>query len=76
MLLLSRKKGETIVINNDITITVCKIRSGKVSLGFVAPKDVPVRRQEVQDAIDGKTQTPSQGPALIEKALAPVATGT
>lgn len=54
MLVLSRKKNESIVINNDITITVVEIRGDKVRLGIVAPKEVPVHRQEVYDAIHGK----------------------
>lgn len=51
MLVLSRKKNESIVINNDIVITVVEIRGDKVRLGIVAPKEVPVHRQEVYDAI-------------------------
>ena len=61
MLVLSRKKNESIVINNDITITVIEIRGDKVRLGIVAPKEVPVHRQEVYEAIHGKlpnTETP------------------
>lgn len=59
MLVLSRKKNESIVINSDITITVVEIRGDKVRLGIVAPKDVPVHRQEVYDAIHGsKSPTP------------------
>jgi carbon storage regulator len=54
MLVLSRKKNESIVINNDITITIVEIRGDKVRLGIVAPKDVPVHRQEVWEAIHGK----------------------
>lgn len=54
MLVLSRKKNESIVINSDITITVVEIRGDKVRLGIVAPKEVPVHRQEVYDAIHGK----------------------
>jgi carbon storage regulator len=54
MLVLSRKKNESIVINNDITVTVVEIRGDKVRLGIVAPKEVPVHRQEVFDAIHGK----------------------
>jgi len=57
MLVLSRKKNESIVINNDITVTVVEIRGDKVRLGIVAPKEVPVHRQEVFDAIHGKDQT-------------------
>jgi carbon storage regulator len=59
MLVLSRKKNESIVINNDITITVVEIRGDKVRLGIVAPKEVPVHRQEVYDAIHGTPKGPS-----------------
>ena len=51
MLVLSRKKNESIVINNDITIVVVEIRGDKVRLGVEAPKEVPVHRQEVLDAL-------------------------
>ena len=60
MLVLSRKKNESIVINNDIVITVVEIRGDKVRLGIEAPKDVPVHRQEVYEAIHGvKAPTPA-----------------
>jgi len=58
MLVLSRKKNESIVINNDITVTVVEIRGDKVRLGIVAPKEVPVHRQEVYDAIHGQDNPP------------------
>ena len=51
MLVLSRKVNETIIINDNIVITVVDIRGDKVRLGIDAPKDVPVHRQEVYDAI-------------------------
>ncbi|MGD9723441.1 MAG: carbon storage regulator CsrA [Pirellulales bacterium] len=51
MLVLSRKINETIIINDNIVITVVDIRGDKVRLGIDAPKDVPVHRQEVYDAI-------------------------
>src|SRR3954471_6984160 len=51
MVVLSRKKNESIVINNDITIVVVEIRGDKVRLGIEAPKEVPVHRREVYDAI-------------------------
>jgi carbon storage regulator len=54
MLVLSRKKNESIVINNDVILTIVEIRGDKVRLGIVAPKDVPVHRQEVYDAIHGQ----------------------
>ena len=51
MLVLSRKKNESVVINNDIRIVVVEIRGDKVRLGIEAPREVPVHRQEVYDAI-------------------------
>ena len=51
MLVLSRKKNESIVINDDIEIVVVEIRGDKVRLGIEAPKDVSVHRREVYDAI-------------------------
>ncbi len=63
MLVLSRKKNESIVINDDITIVVVEIRGDKVRLGVEAPKEVPVHRREVYDAIrrgDTNDKTDSQ----------------
>ena len=51
MLVLSRKINETIIINDNIVITVVDIRGDKVRLGIDAPKDVPVHRQDVYEAI-------------------------
>lgn len=47
MLALTRKKGEALVINNNIEITVLEIRGDQIKLGITAPKDVPVYRKEV-----------------------------
>jgi len=60
MLVLSRKKNESIVINNDITIVVVEIRGDKVRLGVEAPKEVPVHRREVFDAIHRANETPAE----------------
>ena len=57
MLVLSRKKNESIVINDDITIVVVEIRGDKVRLGVEAPKEVPVHRREVFDAIQRNKST-------------------
>lgn len=51
MLVLSRKVNESIVVNNDITLTIVEIQGNKVRIGIDAPKDIPVHRQEVQAAI-------------------------
>lgn len=47
MLALSRKKDESIIINNEIEITVLEIKGDQVKLGIVAPKSVPVYRKEI-----------------------------
>lgn len=47
MLALSRKKGEAIVINNNIEITVLELKGDQVKIGITAPKEVPVYRKEV-----------------------------
>jgi carbon storage regulator len=51
MLVLSRKKGESIIILENIVVTVVGIQGDKVRLGIEAPRDVPVHRREVYDAI-------------------------
>jgi carbon storage regulator len=55
MLVLSRKKNESIIINNDITVVVVEIRGDKVRLGIEAPKEVPVHRKEIHDLIHDQT---------------------
>lgn len=51
MLVLSRRKDETIVIGDNVLITVVDIRGDSVRLGINAPKDIPVYRKEVYEAI-------------------------
>lgn len=66
MLVLSRKKNESIVINDDITIVVVEIRGDKVRLGVEAPKEVPVHRREVYDAIQHGNAADATGKASGE----------
>ena len=47
MLALTRKKGEALVINNNIEITILEIRGDQIKIGSTAPKDVPIYRKEV-----------------------------
>ncbi len=51
MLVLSRQRDETIMIGDDIEVTVVDIRGDKVRLGINAPKEISVHRKEVYDAI-------------------------
>jgi carbon storage regulator len=57
MLVLSRKKNESIIINDNITVTVIEIRGDKVRLGIEAPKQVTVHRREVYEAIHNPNRT-------------------
>ena len=56
MLVLSRKKNESIIINDHIVVTVVEIRGDKVRLGIDAPKDVSVHRREVYEAIQSQSK--------------------
>jgi carbon storage regulator len=51
MLVLSRQKDESIVIGDDIEIVIVDVRGDKVRLGITAPKEIPVHRREIYDAI-------------------------
>jgi carbon storage regulator len=51
MLVLSRNTDESIVIGNDITITIVAIQGDKIRLGIDAPREIPVHRLEVYQAI-------------------------
>jgi carbon storage regulator len=75
MLVLSRKKNESIVINNDVIVTVVEIRGDKVRLGIVAPKEVPVHRQEVWEAIHNKDQSAAAPAAVVVNNESPGTTG-
>ena len=56
MLALSRKKNESLVINNNVEITVLEIKGEQVKLGISAPREVPVYRKEVYVQIQDANQ--------------------
>ena len=51
MLVLSRQKDESIIIGDDVEVTIVDVRGNKVRLGITAPKNIPVHRREVYEAI-------------------------
>ena len=59
MLVLSRHQDESIIIGDNIVITIVEIRGDKVRLGIIAPKEVPVHRQEVYDKIQKEREDPA-----------------
>jgi len=60
MLVLSRHRDESIMIGDEIVVTIVDIRGDKVRLGIDAPQDIPVHRQEVYDAIQRENRKASQ----------------
>ena len=54
MLVLSREKDESIMIGDEVKITITDIRGNKVRIGVTAPKSIPVHRQEIYDAIQNR----------------------
>ncbi len=61
MLILTRRVGETVMIGNDVTVTVLGVKGNQVRIGVNAPKDVAVHREEIYERIkreeDGDTQS-------------------
>lgn len=51
MLVLTRRPGESIVIGNDIVVTVVEIKGGQVRIGINAPRDVQVHREEIYEQV-------------------------
>ena len=60
MLVLSRHRDESIMIGDDVVVTIVDIRGDKVRLGIDAPQDIPVHRQEVYDAIQRENRSAAQ----------------
>ena len=71
MLVLSRQRDESIIIGDNIEVTVVDIRGDKVRLGITAPKDISVHRKEVYEAIRRENQQAAQPANEIAPAPAP-----
>ena len=67
MLALSRKKGEALMINNDIEITVLEIKGEQVKIGISAPKEVPVYRKEVYIQIQEANKEPTDNTEAVNQ---------
>jgi carbon storage regulator len=61
MLVLSRQRDESIVIGDNVVVTIVDIRGDKVRLGIQAPGEIPVHRQEVYEAIQRENRKAGQG---------------
>jgi len=60
MLVLSRQRDESIMIGDDVEIIIVDVRGDKVRLGITAPKEIPVHRREIYDAIQREKREKSQ----------------
>ena len=70
MLVLSRRIGESVVIGNDVVVTVLEVRGDIIRLGIDAPREVTVHRQEVFEAIEAANQAAASPAAESVSALA------
>jgi len=70
MLVLGRKRGESVVIGNDITVTVLEVRGDRVKLGFGAPGEVAIHRAEVKESIDTESSVDVRDSLSLEIDLA------
>lgn len=71
MLVLSRHRDESIMIGDDVVVTIVDIRGDKVRLGIDAPQSIPVHRQEVYEAIQRENRRASQTDPEATRTVAP-----
>ncbi|MEG0806511.1 MAG: carbon storage regulator CsrA [Lachnospiraceae bacterium] len=64
MLALSRKKGESLVIDNNIEITILEVKGDQIKIGITAPKEIPIYRKEIYQQIQKENEAAMNGEAL------------
>lgn len=62
MLILTRRVGETVVIGNDVTVTILGVKGNQVRVGINAPKNVAVHREEIYERIKREQGGSQSGP--------------
>jgi len=68
MLILTRRVGETVVIGDDVTVTVLGVKGNQVRLGVNAPKEIAVHRQEIFERIQKEQAAAAEVPVKIAAA--------
>ena len=69
MLYLTRKIGESVIINDDIEVTVVEIRGKSIKLGFTFPAEASVLRREIHERIQAENRAAAAGSEALAKAL-------
>ena len=75
MLILTRRVGETVMIGNDVTVTVLGVKGNQVRVGVNAPRDVAVHREEIFERIRREEQAQAAHAGHVEHAKANGANG-
>jgi carbon storage regulator len=75
MLVLSRKAGESIVIGNDVVITILEVRGGQIRIGVDAPRNLAVHRAEIYEQVQAENRAAAASTDLNSKLLNTRATG-
>jgi len=71
MLYLTRKLGESVVINDNVEVTVVEVRGKSIKLGFTFPPEVTVLRREIFDRIQEENRAAAAGPTGVDDILPP-----
>lgn len=68
MLILTRRVGETVVIGNDVDVTVLGVKGNQVRLGVKAPKEIAVHREEIYERICRENEEQAAGEVKVAEA--------
>lgn len=61
MLILTRRVGETLMVGDDVKVTVLGVKGNQIRIGIEAPKEIAVHRQEIYDRIHSESEDPDSG---------------
>jgi len=69
MLILTRRVGETLMIGDEVTVTVLGVKGNQVRIGVNAPRDVPVHREEIYERIKREQAEGIEHPQAVERQI-------